>query len=101
MEGKYKYRNGEPARVLCVDGGDEYHPVISITKNGVVVSHSITGNFFNPSKQEHEFDLIIHIPLWEGEIWVKGNSVLNSNSGYTNFSKQSLGYRKIKVKEIE
>ena len=45
MDIKYTYRNGQPARILCVDSGNSTHPVISIAKNGSTASHTLTGAF--------------------------------------------------------
>ena len=38
-----QYRNGEPARILCTDSGDELYPIVSITKQGVPITHNTKG----------------------------------------------------------
>ena len=50
MDKKYKYRNGESARILCVDrqcpsrsGQPAYAPVISLSESGSVMSHMADG----------------------------------------------------------
>lgn len=56
MGKQYIYRNGEPARVLCVDAPGEW-PVVAINGCGTVSTHLANGRYFessNPSK----FDLI-------------------------------------------
>jgi hypothetical protein len=42
MNKKYRYRNGEPARILCVDAPGK-RPIVSVDKNGATVSHEIDG----------------------------------------------------------
>lgn len=44
---KYTYRNGEPARILCVDGGDKSYPVIAITIEGQTSRHTKSGNLWD------------------------------------------------------
>lgn len=56
MDKKYKYRNGEPARILCVDSGDEEYPVISLNSSGEVLFHSTSGRMTQLA--EFEWDLI-------------------------------------------
>jgi hypothetical protein len=45
MDKKYKYRNGEPARVLCVDRANSTVPVVALTKDGVITLHTDTGRY--------------------------------------------------------
>lgn len=42
MERKYTYRNGEPARILCVDAPVKY-PVRSMDENGHIWTHACNG----------------------------------------------------------
>jgi hypothetical protein len=42
MNKKYRYRKGDPARVLCVDASGEY-PVISLDENGDTTQHIANG----------------------------------------------------------
>jgi hypothetical protein len=43
MTKKYIYRNGEPARVLCVDRPNEDWPVLAMTKEGLFTMHTVSG----------------------------------------------------------
>jgi hypothetical protein len=45
---KYRYRDGEPARILCVDAPGCY-PVVSICPRGDVFTHTLTGSQHNGS----------------------------------------------------
>ena len=51
----YQYRNGEPARVVCIDRPSEFS-VISIQKNGTIRTHLIDGRYV--LNDESDFDLI-------------------------------------------
>lgn len=44
MTKKYVYRNGQPARVLCIDVKG-YQPVVSTTENGAVFCHNSDGAY--------------------------------------------------------
>lgn len=63
---KYRYRNGESARILCVDApGDQ--PVISLDGSGDTLAHNAAGQFFLYN-EESSLDLIeVREPL---ECWV-------------------------------
>ena len=54
---KYRYRNGEEARILCVDGGDENYPVIALTREGQTSRHTNSGALWNREGQ-HIWDLV-------------------------------------------
>ena len=56
MDKKYKYRNGEPARVLCIDSSGLY-PVISLDPEGYTIKHISTGHFYGIDRM-NAFDLI-------------------------------------------
>lgn len=43
LDKKYRYRNGDPARVLCVDANDDKWPIISLNDRGNVVYHTAEG----------------------------------------------------------
>lgn len=58
MDKKYKYRNGEQAKVLCTDGYMEDHPVVSMKENGNLYVHRNTGEW----DFDNSFDLI---EIWE------------------------------------
>jgi hypothetical protein len=57
---KYRYRNGKPARILCVDGTGSHcgisQPVVSMEEDGDINSHYEDGRFRGSS--DSEFDLI-------------------------------------------
>lgn len=42
MDKKYRYRNGEPARILCIDANGRY-PVVSLNEEGSVIFHNKDG----------------------------------------------------------
>lgn len=58
MNKKYRYRDGEPARVLCIDSGNKSLPVVSIRLDGKIYSHTIDGLLFSTIKEESCYDLI-------------------------------------------
>lgn len=61
MDKKYKYRNGQPARVLCVDRGT-YCPVVSVSERGAINAHFADGHY--GSGGDHNLDLI-EVSPWE------------------------------------
>ena len=56
IDGKYTYRNGQPAWILCVDA-PSLQSVISVTEGGNTFHHTDMGEYL-PSKTEHLLDLI-------------------------------------------
>jgi len=99
LDGKYKYRNGEPARVLCVDRNDE-HSVVAMGEDGTITNHLFDGIYIKNTI--HEYDLIPDVPLWEGDIWVHpGGAVCPALSNYPDLNYTSAGYRKIQAREVE
>jgi hypothetical protein len=56
MTKKYRYRNGEPARIICVDRPHEIFKVISMSEKGILEFHTINGT----ADYDHntDFDLI-------------------------------------------
>ena len=58
---KYRYRSGQPARILCIDGPcmhmGESQPVISMDESGEVNSHFSSGRF-RSALYDSQFDLI-------------------------------------------
>ena len=58
MDKKYEYRNGEPARVLCVDSGHDNFPVVSVNKHGYVNTHTKHGTYWDCENEMDEWDLI-------------------------------------------
>jgi hypothetical protein len=62
MDKKYKYRNGEPARVLCVDRANSQMPVVSLTADGAITLHTKAGGYL----VECEGDLdLIEVSPWD------------------------------------
>lgn len=47
MDKKYTYRNGESARILCVDRPDADIPVISMRANGALIFHRAYGKEYS------------------------------------------------------
>ena len=58
MDKKYRYRNGQPARVLCVDRPESDYPVITLSLDGDVQSHTWKGKYCSSVDREHDLDLI-------------------------------------------
>jgi len=55
---KYRYRNGELARILCIDAPGS-QPVVSIgLTTGEALNHNVNGQFFESSSEYSSFDLI-------------------------------------------
>lgn len=77
---KYRYRNGEPARVLCTDGSRNMFPVVSISKSGGLHVHTLEGGRVSYDQNyDHEYDLI-EITLEVDDpviVWDKGLSKKN------------------------
>ena len=63
MEGQYTYRNGEPARVLCVDSRNQNWPVVSENPSGDIFVHKNDGTHFSVAR-----DLIPVEPFKRGEV---------------------------------
>lgn len=53
---KYRYRNGEPARVLCTDGSRNMFPVVSISKSGGLHVHTLEGGRVSYNRYFKEFN---------------------------------------------
>lgn len=70
LDKKYKYRNGEPARILAIDTPGNM-PVVSVTVSGLLIQHNPEGGFFR-SSPESIYDLIeVREPR---ECWVNYHS---------------------------
>lgn len=52
---KYRFRNGQPARILCTDAPGKY-PVITIAEDGDISQHTKTGGYMRDG--HCEWDLI-------------------------------------------
>jgi len=57
MDKKYKYRNGEEARILCVDAPAGDAPIISMGPDGYIYRHSTDG-IFNKKGGFDDYNLI-------------------------------------------
>ncbi|OOY15095.1 hypothetical protein [Thioclava sp. DLFJ4-1] len=66
MDKEYRYRNGGPARVLCVDASGT-QPVITLTKDGIVRRHYPDGKWTD--SDEMPYDLIEVKPRIKREYW--------------------------------
>ena len=53
-----QYRNGEPARILCTDR-DTLYPIVSLTKNGSILTHLKNGSIGDFHESQHD---LINIP---------------------------------------
>jgi hypothetical protein len=71
MDRKYAYRNGEPARILCVDGNDVVFPVIAMDRYGIVTKHNREGKL-----ADHNPHIVGEIKRDEDLIEVKEVQVL-------------------------
>ena len=65
MDKKYRYRNGQDARILCTDRPLGL-PVVSMTDRGALIEHTIEGLY---TTHEAEWDLVeirpkIHVQCW-------------------------------------
>lgn len=96
---QYEYQQGGRARILCIDGHTESHPVVSMDGDGHCFSHTSDGVGHAKNR-----DLIEVVPLWEGEVWVHPNGWVRESSFYVDYALSGLkefGWRKIKVKQEE
>lgn len=92
MDKKYTYRNGEPARILCVDRPDADTPVISMRENGAVFFHRLYGK---ECKNISEWDLIeVWTPQDKEPIWAWDytDTVSRRLSFYDNINKCMFKY---------
>jgi hypothetical protein len=104
---KYRYRSGEPARILCVDApGDQ--PVISLNGSGDTLKHKATGQFFH-SNHESSLDLIEVREPREGFVSVVTKAALERAYGLGDpvgtfvthrFGDEEDGLEVIRVREI-
>lgn len=84
MDGKYTYRSGEPARILCVDGPGDY-PVKTLSDKGRVHHHFDDGKVYGVS----DFDLI-PVSNKRVETWYQG---LDEHGAFSNFFKKKEAKR--------
>lgn len=69
MGKKYRYRNGKPARIICVDIPGNNYPVVSVSeKDCCIYQHADDGKFVRYSGEESGRDLIevvepVFVPL--------------------------------------
>jgi hypothetical protein len=57
----YRYRNGEDARILCVDRPNSNYPVLALRESGIITIHDIHG----AHAINHELDLIEYTSIIE------------------------------------
>lgn len=57
MDKKYRYRDGEAARILCLDGTRPAYPVVSTNGFGTTCAHTKEGNFTDDGRK-HKYDLV-------------------------------------------
>jgi len=67
MSKKYRYRNGESARILCIDGNNCKYPVVSMDKNGYLFTHTEEGLFAKQGR-DHHYDLVEDMPYADFQI---------------------------------
>ena len=94
MDKQYRYRNGEPARVLCVDRPNDW-TVVSMGDTGSLHLHQNDGRS-SMMKTEHVRDLIEVVPLWRGAVWVRESDLMAGTQDMTGYP----GWRKIEVVEV-
>jgi len=111
LDGKYKKRNGNSVTILCIDAANNggRYPVLAqdnITKE--FSTHYVDGRLYDVDCNLRGADLIPDVPLWEGEIWIhpdkdRDNIFLSEPTDTATWetSMSQLGYRKIKVREVE
>ena len=94
----YRYRNGHPARVLCVDGpsthNGEPQPVLSMEEDGTTNWHHESGRFMGDG-QEDDFDLIEVREPREG--WIAAHQMCSTAAAAEAYSGIN---RVIRVREI-
>lgn len=92
---KYRYRNGEPARIVCVDAPGTF-PVIAIGEDGDPTTHHEDGKFYGST--EAEFDLIeVREPREWKAVVIKQCGTLAS---YDDGDENKPDYEVIRVREI-
>jgi hypothetical protein len=97
LDKQYEYRQGGRARILCVDGNSDFHPVISMDDKGQCFSHTPEGIGHAMNR-----NLIEVVPLWEGEVWVNGSGDIREADYFLDCESEGMqrdGWRKIKVKQ--
>jgi hypothetical protein len=70
MDKKYIYRNGEPARILCIDRNDSNYPVVTESSDGYIRTHTATGRQRHDRLLESAHDLIEARPKVRVDFWV-------------------------------
>lgn len=58
MGKKYRYRNGEPAKILSINASETNSPVISIDDCGNPRMHNVYGKHFVYNGEPSDYDLI-------------------------------------------
>jgi hypothetical protein len=95
---KYRYRNGESARILCVDApGDQ--PVISLDGSGDTFAHNAAGQFFLYN-EESSLDLIEVREPREWTLCVKLGTLKVSEIYEDQGPLDLHGWERVRVREI-
>lgn len=92
MDKKYKYRNGEPARILCIDSGDENWPVISLTKNSGVMFHQPNGEFEAMESSRDLIECSKYDDFKDGDKVMVSSSCLVEYKRYFAYEKDGCAY---------
>lgn len=68
MNKEYLYRNGEKARILCVDRPSEIFPVVSMNENGAIMTHTADGRKAR-EPEGYAYDLLPHVFVPQKATW--------------------------------
>ena len=98
LDKQYQYHQGGRARILCVNGNSEFHPVISMDDEGHCFSHTSDG-----AGHAYNRNLVEVVPLWEGEVWISQSGQVRESHWFSvdEAGVVNGGWRKIKVKQEE
>jgi len=67
MTKKYRYENGEEARILCTDGFDRAYPIVSMTPDGQSLLHHISGESLNPDNRDYDLVEVTQYEYKDGD----------------------------------
>jgi hypothetical protein len=95
---KYRYRNGKPARILCVDAPDQDDPVISMDEQSLINRHKPDGRYYHD-----EISCLDLIEVREPREWVLSvkPGTLKVSEIYEDQGPLDLhGWERVRVREI-
>jgi len=99
MEKKYRYRNGEPARVLCTDSPHPSRPVVSLgLEDGRLLTHFPNGWFWGWDSLDGH-DLIEVKPRIKTEVWL--NIYREVSFGYDTKALADAGASQVRIACVE